>query len=629
MSTPILDTSHSPHVRLHTVPLPAVRMADAAFWTPLRQGNVERGIPRLHGLLEQHGHMDNFRRLKAGGVRAPALQRQGPLFTDSDLYKWIEAAGYALQTEDRPELRALADADIADIAAAQEPSGYLNTFYIEQQEPERYQHLEHSHEMYCAVAYARATGDDTLLQVACRVADHLDSVFGPGKNETTDGHPEIELALIELYRHTREQRYLDLAAFLLSRPQSLQNLLPIAERESLIGHCVRSSYICCGGADLVMETGDPKMLANLESLWQDLVRGKIYVNGGVGARYEGEAFGEPYELPNARAYAETCAQIGHFMWAFRMLLLTGKCQYAEAMEWILYNGLRSGVNLAGDEYFYMNPLSHDGSEAVPATGHRVPPMVRSAWHGCTCCPPNVQRLLASLPGYFLTVAERELHVHLYDALEAEVEVPGVGPVRLEIQTRYPWESGVVIKVEPGEAAEFALHLRIPQWADGAAAFVSGGGAEPGVPGEYLVLERRWQSGDTVELYLPMALEALEAHPRVTENRGAVALRRGPLVYCVESVDHRAEVASLAAPVAPGDGLPTTWEAVWREDLLGGIMTIEGPGASALPTDQPLYAAAAQGYKVSHVPEHITAIPYYAWANRGPAAMRVWLAKRQA
>ena len=629
MSSPILDTSHSPHVRLHTVPLPAVRLAQDAFWTPLRRANVENGLPRLHAVLEEHGHMDNFRRLAGKDVA-----RQGPLYTDSDLYKWIEAAGYVLQMEDQPDLRAMVDADIADIAAAQGDDGYLSTYFIEERTGERYQHLEYSHEMYCAghlmqgaVAVARATGDDTLLQVACRFADHLDSVFGPGRNGTTDGHPEVELALIELYRHTRERRYLDLAAFLLSRPQSHANLPPIAQRESLIGHAVRSSYICCGGADLVMETGDPGMMANLQRLWQDLVGGKIYVTGGVGARYEGEAFGEPYELPNARAYAETCAQIGHFMWAFRMLLLTGQSQYAEAMEWILYNGLRSGVDLDGYQYFYMNPLAHDGKEGISASGHRVPPTQRSTWHSTTCCPPNVQRLLASLPGYFLTVAERELHVHLYDALAAAVDVPGVGPVRLKIETRYPWDGGITITVGLDEAADFALHLRIPTWARGAAAFV--GGAQPlaGEPGTYLVIQRQWQPGDVVQLDLPMALEALEAHPNVTEDRGAVALKRGPIVYCVESVDHRTPVAELSVSVTPGEGLPASWEAVWREDLLGGVVVIEGPGFGCVPTERPLYAAVAQGYKTGQVPAHITAIPYYAWANRGPAAMRVWLIKK--
>lgn len=642
MSHPVLDTSRSPGARLRTVPLPAVRLADEAFWTPLRVGNVERGIPRLHGLMEEHGHMDNFRRLAGKDV-----ERKGPLYTDSDLYKWIEAVGYVLQVEDRPQLRETIEAIIADIAAAQQPDGYLSTYFIEDRAGQRYTFLENSHEMYCAghlmqgaVAYHRATGDDTLLQVACRFADHLDSVFGPGRNGTTDGHPEIELALIELYRHTREQRYLDLAGFLISRPQSHANLPPIGDRESLVGHAVRSSYICCGAADLVMETGDEKLLAHLKRLWQDLVGGKIYVTGGVGARYAGEAFGQPYELPNARAYAETCSQIGHFMWGYRMLLLTDECQYADVMERILYNGLRSGVSLQGDEYFYMNPLAHDGAQAFSATGHREPPPLRDAWHGTTCCPPNMQRLLASLPGYFMTVSEGAVQVHLYDALTAELQVPGVGPVRLEMRTQYPWEEKVEITVEPEALAEFALHLRIPLWAEGAAAFVSGGAGVSAEPGEYLIIDRQWQPGDTVQLHLPMALEAVEADPRVTENRGAVALRRGPLVYCVESTDHSAEgidplyfrgnervnVADLGVPVTAFEGLPPSWEAVWHEDLLGGVMTIEGPGYLALPSDRPLYATTAQGYATAWTPAHISAIPYYAWANRGAAAMRVWLRK---
>ncbi len=379
----IIDSSSSPNFRLQAVPVPAVRLREG-FWRSLQRGNVERGIPRLLSLLEEHGGIDNFRRL--AGKR---VERKGPLFTDSDVYKWIEAVAFALQNEPLPELEAAADGIIADIAAAQEPDGYPNTYFIEDRKAERYQHLEYSHEMYCAghlmqaaVAYHRATGKNALLKVACKLADHLDREFGPGKRETNDGHPEVELALVELYRETGEKRYLDLAGALLSRPQSLQGLAPIAERESLVGHCVRSAYICAGGADLAAETDAAGMMDNLRKLWQDLIGGKIYVTGGVGARYEGEAFGQPYELPNARAYAETCAQIGHFMWAWRMLMLSGECGYADWMETILYNGFRSGVSLAGDEYFYMNPLSYDG-------GYQ-----RSAWHGCTCCPPNDQRMLA-------------------------------------------------------------------------------------------------------------------------------------------------------------------------------------------------------------------------------------------
>lgn len=627
----IIDTTNSPNFRLRAVPVPAIRLREG-FWHSLQRGNVERGIPRLLELMEEHGDLDNFRRLSGKQV-----ERKGPLFTDSDVYKWIEAVGYALQNEELPELEAAADAAIADIAAAQEPDGYLNTFYIEERRDERYKHLEHSHEMYCAghlmqgaVAYYRATGKDALLQVACKLADHLDREFGPGKRETNDGHPEIELALVELYRETGEKRYLELAQALTSRPQSLQGLAPIAQRESLVGHCVRSAYICAGGADLAAESSAPEMMENLERLWQELVNGKIYVTGGIGARYEGEAFGAPYELPNARAYAETCAQIGHFMWAWRMLMLTGDCEYADWMETILYNGFRSGVSLAGNEYFYMNPLSVNG-------GYE-----RSAWHGCTCCPPNVQRMLASLTGYFMNVSPGEIWVQLYDDCTAELALPEGPQVKLDIKTRYPWDETVTITVEVAEPVEFMLNLRIPAWAHGAVAMINGSNMATTEPGQYLSFKRVWQSGDTVMLSFPMPLTAIESHPYVTENRGAVALQRGPLVYCVESTDHDGntvdatyfhgtddkdvDVADLALPVAEYEGLPQSWEAKWREDLLGGIMTIEGPGYIMIPAEEPLYCSVEEPFESGYTSAQITAIPYYAWGNRGAAAMRVWLPK---
>lgn len=607
----IIDTSHSPNFRLRTVPVPAIRLQEG-FWSALQRGSAEQGIPRLLGLLEEHGGIDNFRRLAGKPV-----ERKGPLFTDSDVYKWIEAVGFALQNDPDPALEATTDAIIADIAAVQEADGYLNTYFVEGRQAERYTYLEHSHEMYCAghlmqgaISYYRATGKDALLQVACKLADHLDREFGPGKCETNDGHPEIELALVELYRETGEKRYLDLALALTSRPQSLYGFAPIAQREELVGHCVRSAYICCGGADLAAELDLPEMLPNLEKLWNDLIAGKIYITGGVGARYEGEAFGEPYELPNSRAYAETCAQIGHFMWAWRMLLLTGDCRYADGMEWILYNGLRSGVSLAGDEYFYMNPLAYDR------------PYQRSAWHGCTCCPPNVQRVLAQLTGYFMNVAPGEVWIHLYDACTADLTLPEGPQVKLTVDTRYPWEETVTISLEVAQPCEFALKLRIPDWASGAVAMLNGTHMATGEPGKYLTLKRTWKTGDTVTLSFPMPLRAVSCNPRVAENREAVALRRGPLVYCVESTDHDADLADLAVPLVEG-GLPADWQAVWRGDRLGGVVTLEGPGCVATASAaQPLYHNGA--FATGCTPTPLTAIPYYAWANRGVSAVRVWL-----
>ena len=607
----IIDTHASPNFRLQAVPVPAVRL-DEGFWHSLQRGNVEKGIPRLLSLLEEHGGIDNFRRLAGKPV-----ERKGPLFTDSDLYKWIEAVAFALQNEPLPELETITDAIIADIAAVQGEDGYLNTYFVEERATQRYTYLEHSHEMYCAghlmqgaVAYHRATGKDALLQVACKLADHLDREFGPGKRETNDGHPEIELALVELYRETGEKRYLDLAAALTARPQSLYGFAPIAERESLVGHCVRSAYICCGGADLAAETDAPGMLENLESLWQDLVKGKIYVTGGVGARYEGEAFGAPYELPNARAYAETCAQIGHFMWAWRMLLLTGDCQYADWMETILYNGFRSGVSLAGDEYFYMNPLSYDG-------GYQ-----RSAWHGCTCCPPNVQRMLAQLTGYFMSVAPGEVWVHLYDACHATLALPEGPEVGLTLDTRYPWDETITITIEVAEPTEFALKLRLPAWANSAVAMINGSNMATGEAGQYLTLKRRWQSGDTVMLNFPMPIRAIESHPYVTENRDAVALQRGPVVYCLESVDHPGlDVRELG--VALTEGKLAGWQAQWQPELLGGVVVLTGEGRHYSAQSAALYQSAHEA-ALGGEPAILTAIPYCVWANRGDSAVRVWL-----
>lgn len=624
----IIDTQSSPNFRLQAVPVPAVRL-QGGFWHSLQRGNVEQGIPRLLGLMEEKGGLDNFRRLNParGAQRTPCPQgvspaerpeRKGPLFTDSDVYKWIEAVGFALQNEDLPELEASTDAIIADIAAVQEPDGYLNTYFVEERKTERYQHLDYSHEMYCAghlmqgaVAYHRATAKDALLRVACKLADHLDREFGPGKRETNDGHPEIELALVELYRETGEKRYLDLAGALTSRPQSLYGFAPIAHRESLVGHCVRSAYICAAGADLVAETEAPEMLANLQRLWQDLIAGKIYVTGGIGARYEGEAFGEPYELPNARAYAETCAQIGHFMWAWRMLMLTGECQYAEWMETILYNGFRSGVSLAGDEYFYMNPLSRDG-------GYQ-----RSAWHGCTCCPPNVQRMLASLTGYFVNVSAGAVWVHLYDACTADLTLPEGTQVSLDLKTRYPWDGTVTITVGVSEPGEFALNLRIPAWASGAAAMINGRNAIPAEAGQYLSLQRTWKDGDQVIVHLPMSLRAIEGHPFVTENRGAVALQRGPVVYCLESTDHPGmDLRELQVPLI--EGRLADWSAQWRPELLDGVMVLTGPGVKSAPAAADLYQPATEAREQAREVVTLTAIPYYAWANRGDSWLRVWL-----
>jgi DUF1680 family protein len=607
------------------VPPAALKLGEG-FWRPRLQANVTAGMPSFYRAMEQHGVVDNFRR--AAG-RKQVDYRHAGYGSESDLYKWLEAVGYVLQTGEAPELRQMAEAVIDEIAAAQGEDGYLYLRTTVGGDPgyERFSRLENSHELYCAghlmqagVAWWRATGDKKLLSVARRLADYLCATFGPGKLETTDGHPEVELALIELYRATGERRYLDLAGFFLSRPQSLESLPPLAERPALVGHAVRSGYICCGGTDWYLETGDGAMLENLRRLWQDLVGGKIYLTGGVGARFSGEAFGEPYELPNARAYAETCAAIAHAMWAWRMLLATGEAQYADWLETILYNGFLSGVSLSGSEYFYMNPLASGGGYA------------RQPWFGCNCCPPNIHRTLAALPGHFFTTSEEGVWVHLYDACEALVTLPDRTAVRLEVRTRYPWEGAVEIVVTPPAEAEFTLVLRSPGWAEGAQVLHNGpegAGGTPVRPGEYLPLRRRWQPGEAVRLELPLPVRLVESHPRVAENRCAVAATRGPLVYCFEGADNlTASVPDLTMAPAEGDS-EGGFCAEWQPALLGGVTIVRGPGQTvcapcAALEQAPLYRPWRAGPYPVRYDLPLTAIPYYAWGNRGEGPMSVWL-----
>lgn len=619
----IVDTRGGERFRLQAIPIRAVEMREG-FWQPKMLANVRDGMPRFLREMEEHGVIDNFRR--AAG-RSDAPFQQGSFVSESDLYKWLEGVALALQSEDLPELREAVNEIVADIAAAQEDDGYLylGTQTTTGTPPERFTNLAGSHELYCAghlmqaaVALHRATGDEKLLGVATRLADYLCGEFGPGKREEADGHPEVELALIELFRETGQQRYLDLAGFFLAQPQSSGDLPPIAERPALVGHSVRSGYICSGGADWYAETGDQKMWRNLLRLWDDLVGTKMYVTGGVGAHHQGEEFGAPYELPNARAYAETCAQISHVMWAWRMLLVTGEARFADVIERILYNGFLSGVSLDGDEYFYRNPLAADGDYQ------------RQSWFRTNCCPPNIHRTLASLPGLIFSAGDEGLWVHLYDACRASLAAPDGSAVELEVETRYPWDGRVDITVSPDGPGEFALMLRIPEWASQAELSVNGEPvAEAPRPGSYHELRRRWEPGDAVRLELEMTPYAVQSHPRVSDTRGCVALQRGPLVYCFESCDNpEVAVADLTLALdsaAPGGG----FEAEWRPELLGGVTVLRGPGmVPEAPADaEPLYRRWDRTSVPDMRPVSATAVPYYAWANRGPSSMRVWAPRR--
>lgn len=593
--------------RLASVPFTEVKLDDT-FWAPKLKVNREVTIPHDLKLCRQTGRIDNF----AKAARLMPGDFKGIYFDDSDVYKVIEGAAYALATHPDPELEKQIDEIIALIAAAQWKDGYLNTYYTLKAPEKRWTDLGVMHELYCgghmieaAVAHRRATGKTTLLDVARKWADHVDSIFGPDKRHDVCGHEEVELALVKLYHLTGEKRYLDLAKFFIDERghnacgrklygQYAQDHKPVREQREIVGHAVRAMYLLCGVADVAAATGDSSYLPALEALWESVVMRKMYITGGIGSRHSGEAFGDDYELPNATAYCETCAAIGNALWNHRMNLLYGDAKYADVVERVIYNGFLSGISLSGDHFFYVNPLESRGKH------HRQP------WYGCACCPSNVVRFLPSLPGYVYAVADDGLYVNLYAASTAKVKLGG-NDVTVVQETTYPWEGAVRITLRPSARAAFALRLRVPAWCKGAAIKVNGTDVAPlTVEKGYAVLQRAWQAGDIVELNLPMPIERVKAHPQVKDNIGRVALQRGPVVYCIEGVDNGGRVHHLSLP--PDAPLA----AEHRPDLLGGITVVKGR-ALAHHADRP-----------QPQPVDFMAIPYYAWDNRQAGPMIVWL-----
>lgn len=623
-SAVIVDTSRSAHARLRPVPLTAVQLTDA-FWQPRRRINREVTLPSQYRHCEETGRIDNFRR--AAGKKA--LPFQGRFYNDSDVYKWLEAAAWTLATEDDPALTQTMEAVIDEIADAQQPDGYLNTYFTFERAGERWSNLRDLHELYCAghliqaaVAHHRATGGSRLLAVARRLADHICDTFGPeaeGKKPLTDGHEEIEMALVELARTTGETKYLRQAQFFLDiRGQGTiggspyhQDHQPFRDLDRMTGHAVRAVYYNAGAADLLAETGEAALRTALDRLWDNMTQKQMYVSGGIGSRYEGEAFGRDYELPNERAYTETCAAIGSVMWNWRMLQLTGDARYADVLELTLYNGVLAGLSLDGQFYFYQNPLADDGT-------HR-----REPWFGCACCPPNIARLLASLPGYFYSASHEDVWVHLYAESAAQIALPDGQAVGLRQETRYPWDGNIALRVDG--AGEFSLRLRIPAWCEVGAALEVNGQSFAGatLPGSYAEIRRDWQPGDTVRLHLPLPPRRVECHPYAVENVGRVALMRGPLLYCVEEADHPGvDLRDLVLPASSG------LSAEFMPDLLGGVIALRGEAEAAPPTSDwsgRLYRTAIpRPERPSARRIALTAIPYYAWANREPGRMQVWI-----
>jgi DUF1680 family protein len=592
-----LPSAAEQHRKLSAVPFNDVKVQDQ-FWTPRLKTNREKSLPHNLKWCEQTGRISNF--AKAGKLMPGSFE--GIYFNDSDVYKVLEGAAYSLADTPDPALEKQVDEVIAKIAAAQQADGYLNCFYTLKEPGRRWNNLKDMHELYCgghmieaAVAHYRATGRKNFLDVAVKFADHIDQTFGPEKRAGVCGHEEVELALVKLYQATGEKRYLDLANFFIDVRGDkskrdiwgayYQDHQPVREQSEIVGHAVRAMYLYSGTADVAAYSGDPRLIAAMDRLWRNVVEQKMYITGGIGARHDGESFGDPYELPNDTAYCETCAAIGLALWAHRLNLMHGDAQYADVLERVLYNGILSGVALHGELFFYVNPLSSVGKH------HRQP------FFSCACCPSNVVRFIPSVPGYVYAVGKNGVYVNLYVAGSGKVKL-GDGEVKLTQETQYPWDGKVKLTVEPGSQKDFAINLRVPGWCRGAKVKVRGSAVEqPQIDRGYLPLSGAWQSGDVIELNLPMEVERIEAHPRVKADAGRVALQRGPVVYCFEGVDNGGRAHDIVLPRQP------KFTTEHSADLLGGVTVIK-------TTDQ-------KGRK-------LMAVPYHVWDHRQPGEMAVWV-----
>jgi DUF1680 family protein len=616
---------------IRPVPFTEVNLTDR-FWATRIETNRKVTIPYAFGKCEETGRIDNF--AIAGGLMQGEHKGDFP-FDDTDPYKILEGAAFCLSVQPDPNLDRYLDELIVKIAAAQEDDGYLYTCRTNKYErlknwygDERWAKLDGSHELYnmghlyeAATAHYQATGKRSLLDIALKNADFLDTVFGPGRNEQAPGHQVIEMGLVRLYRLTGKEKYLKLAKFFLDTRgpggsrYNQSHEKPYDQREA-VGHAVRASYMYCGMADVAALTGDRRYLDAIDRIWGDVVSKKLYVTGGIGATGGGEAFGAAYELPNETAYCETCAAIGNVMWNHRMFLFHGDAKYIDVLERTLYNALISGVSLEGNRFFYPNPLASRGQ-------HR-----RSPWFGCACCPGNITRFVASVPGYVYAQAGDRLYVNLFARGSATVKMDG-RTVTITQETEYPWDGRVKLCVDPESAGRFAIRIRIPGWAGDQVVpsdlyrykrketgrislKVNGRESKLDLDRGFACLEREWREGDVIQLELPMPVRRVLAHEEVEADIGRVTLQRGPIVYCAEWPDNDGQALNL---VLNDD---TELKTQRRDDLLGGVTVIRGRATAV--------RYAKGGETVEKKEQDFTAIPYYAWAHRGSGEMAVWLAR---
>lgn len=626
------------------------------FWSRIQERVIDVVIPfqekvlndEVEGVAKSHA-IENFR-IAAGLSQG---EFYGMVFQDSDVAKWLEGVAYSLAVKPDAELEARADAIIDIIARAQQPDGYLNTYFTVREPEHRWQNLQECHELYCAghmmeaaTAYYQSTGKDKLLSVMERMAEHIIDRFGEGGGQERGipGHQEVEIGLMKLYRVTGKEKYKEMARFFLEergrnpdyfyeeklrrrwqhwgqyseqRPDNRYNQAHeiVYEQKEAVGHAVRAVYMYTAMADLAGEDGDERLREACLTLWDNIVDRKMYLTGGIGSTVEGEAFSAEYELPNDMAYAETCASIAMVFFARRMLEMEMDGKYADIMERELYNGAISGIQLDGKRYFYVNPLEADPGISGRVYGYKHALISRPGWYECACCPTNLARLISSLGAYAWSESETAIYSHLFLGQTAVLE-----KAEVEVESLYPWEGKVAYRIRPRTEEAFTVAIHIPSYialdAPQTCVRVNGEAIsmEESMKKGYLYLRRKWQENDTVEIRFSMPVRRVYADPRVREDAGCVALMRGPVVYCFEEADNGPWLQALRIPREPeAEAFPC------RDGVLEGNICLRVKGLR-MKGSGGLYSRE----RPVGEPVELVAVPYYAWANRGEGQMRVWM-----
>lgn len=574
----------------------------------------------------------NFERV----ARKQGEQHEGIFYDDSDVFKALEAMAYSLKTHPSADMEKKCDEWIDKIAAAQQPDGYLNTWYTLKGLQDRYTDMS-MHEDYNAghmieagVAYFNATGKRKLLDVCIKWADHFDALFGPGKRHWVTGHQELELALVKLYKTTKNEKYLKLADWLLSeRGKKLakgytwtdwkdtayaQDVLPVKEQTQITGHAVRAMYMYTGAADVAAQTGDAGYMKAMRTVWEDVVYRNMYITGGIGSAGSNEGFSQDYDLPNEQAYCETCASVGMVFWNQRMNAMTGNAEYIDVLERSLYNGALDGLSISGDRFFYGNPLASRGQH------------YRREWFGTACCPANIARLIASLGDYIYAKTDNAVYVNLFVGSNTTIPLKN-GNVDVKMETNYPWDGKMNLTIDPVKKSKFRLYLRVPGWAQGHTSTnelydiadfnsaiiylkVNGKDHPSRIENGYLVIEREWEKGDEVMYELPFQTNRIMARTELKQDNNRVAIQRGPIVYCVEGADNNGKA----------------WNIILPEDTEFGLIEydVSNEAVKAITAEVPVVTVGTDGQSLKTEKKKIIAIPYYSWANRGKNEMQVWL-----